>query len=156
MGSELHVAEIRQKIIDLLETDFAAYQGVNYTVSDRIAVLRDSSTTVYVLWANAGPLERALNETRWNYEFHVFLGVLRLDPDDAMDQMDLLFARTFKSIESHPAMGGYVIDSKEEVYRYQAGKNQADIDTTRGKDGANNYIIFTRIKVFVETSQRGV
>lgn len=156
MGAELHVKELRQKIISLMTADFTAYPTEKYVISDRVKELVTSSTTVFVHWANAGPISRALNDSRWSYEFHLFLGVLRLDPDEAMTAMDLLLARTVKSAESHPAMDGYVIASKEEVYKYQIGKNPGDIDTTRGKDGANNYINFTRIKVFVETSQRGV
>lgn len=154
MGVETHPKEIRQKIVTLTAADLTAiaYPGTKYVVSDRMKTLKESNTTALVQHYINKRTKKALNECEWAYEYHIYLGVSLMDPDQAQAAMDDFAFRTVKSLGSHPKLDAYVIDSKEEVFNCFV--NECD-ENRFPKDAANNYLIISRIKFLVQTNVRG-
>ena len=153
MGMQPHFKEIRERIVTTLRADLAAFP--QYVIADRYQLIKGSNTTAYVQFQGCGPTKRALNELCLKYEYHVFVGVLHLDADAAQDLMDDFLNRAAHSLDSHPNLDAFITGG-EEVFKCRVGGGPNDIDMSRGQDAANNYVLIARIKVFVETNQRGV
>lgn len=160
-GIGLHIKEIREKIVALIVADFTSlYSTAGYVVSDREKVILPSTTTVFVEFKGAGPVKKAIRLRSWRYEFHIFVGVLKADPDQAQDAMDTLLSRTIISLGAHPKLDAYTMTTPaEEVFNCYLGR-EGDGDTVapyRGTiHGSNKYFQIVRLRFFVETEQSGV
>ncbi len=151
MALEIHHREIREKIVSLLQTDLNAYVGENYKVSDQYRLIKESDTTVFVQFNRNYNIKTSLGDRTRGYEYHLYLGILKLDHDQAEQAMDDMIFRVPKSLESHPTLDSYVPGGTETIDFVHVD----DIDTARGQDKANNYIIVTRVVLTIETCQRG-